>query len=466
MKASGIALPMGRAWGRILSVNLPLHISERRLLLASGDIGCWLAVAAVNGRDHHLRGALVLGLVASLAIWCVAAWVNGAYDLEAASQPASTIRAVTRTAVVVALSLSAVAFFSRGSVGRLEWLTSLTLAIGLILLWRLGYLRLFTLPVFSRRLLFAGVEPITDELAQLITSSWSPPFAIVGFVHAQDRQRPGDSLGDFHDALAAARSFRASEIVASPQAIGDPFNVSRLVDCTNAGFKVTPSPLLYEELLKRVPVATVDHRWILDLARGAFADRTFLGTKRLIDIVLATIGLAALLVLLPFVATLVLLDSGRPLLYRQERVGARGRVFTLTKFRTMCRDAETGSAVWTQPGDSRITRVGRLLRRSRIDELPQLLNILRGEMSVVGPRPERPEFVDRLAKEIPFYNTRHAVKPGLTGWAQINQGYGASVDDSRIKLEYDLYYVRRQSLLLDALIVLRTVGIVLNLRGR
>jgi exopolysaccharide biosynthesis polyprenyl glycosylphosphotransferase len=466
MRVSGVALQGGRAWGRITATRLSLHISERKILLACGDVGCWLGVAAINSREHELRGPLLLGLVVSLVVWCVATWVNGAYDGDTATRPASVLRATVNSALVVGLVFGVLAYLSRGSVGRFEWATTLFTAVLLILVWRLVYIRLFTLPVFTRRLLFAGVEPVSEELAQLIRRRWSPQLAIVGFLDARGRGRDSGAPGGLGDALSTARTLEVSEIVASPRAIEDPQDVSYLVDCTNAGFKVTPSPLLYEELLKRVPVSEVDHRWILDLARGAFADRTYLGTKRLVDIVLASAGLAVLAVLFPFVALAILLDSGRPFLYRQRRVGAGGRAFTLTKFRTMRQDAENGTARWSQPGDCRVTRVGRILRRSRIDELPQVLNILRGEMSVVGPRPERPEFVQKLAEEIPFYNTRHAVKPGLSGWAQINQGYGDSVDDARTKLEYDLYYVRRQSLLLDALIVLRTIGIVLHLRGR
>ncbi len=169
----------------------------------------------------------------------------------------------------------------------------------------------------------------------------------------------------------------------------------------------------------------------------------------------------------PFVALANAIFCPGPLLYRQTRLGRGGRPFTVIKFRTMRPDAEQDTgAVWAAAGDDRITPVGRWLRRSRVDELPQVINVIRGEMSLIGPRPERPEFVDRLASQIPFYRARHAVKPGVTGWAQVRFGYGQSIDDVHTKLEYDLYYVRHAGFYLDALIVLKTIGVVLRLQGK
>jgi lipopolysaccharide/colanic/teichoic acid biosynthesis glycosyltransferase len=173
-----------------------------------------------------------------------------------------------------------------------------------------------------------------------------------------------------------------------------------------------------------------------------------------------------LAVLLPLVALAIKLDSPGPVFYSQERTGYRGRVFRVWKFRSMVAAAEAdGRARWAKPGDPRVTRVGRALRASRLDELPQVLNVLRGEMSIVGPRPERPEFVAALEQQIPFYRARLLVKPGLTGWAQIKYRYGSTAQDALVKLQYDLYYVKHRSLLLDALIIARTIGVVVGLRG-
>lgn len=185
------------------------------------------------------------------------------------------------------------------------------------------------------------------------------------------------------------------------------------------------------------------------------------------DLLVATGCLLILGLLIPLVALFNRLDTPGPLFYRQTRVGLGGRLFQVIKFRSMRADAEGGTgAVWAAADDPRITGVGRWLRKSRLDELPQVINVLRGEMSIIGPRPERPEFVDDLARQIPYYRARHAVKPGITGWAQVRYGYGNTVDDARTKLEYDLYYVRHASFYLDSLIALKTVGVMFKLQGR
>jgi lipopolysaccharide/colanic/teichoic acid biosynthesis glycosyltransferase len=185
------------------------------------------------------------------------------------------------------------------------------------------------------------------------------------------------------------------------------------------------------------------------------------------DLALGAALLVLLLVLLPVIALAIRLDSPGPVFYRQERVGRHGRRFFVYKLRSMQQDAERdGEAQWAAPGDPRVTRVGRWLRRARLDELPQVLNVVRGEMSLVGPRPERPQFVEQLQRDIPFYRTRFAARPGLTGWAQINYGYGSTVEDALIKLQYDLYYLKHQSPWFDLVILLRTVAVVLRLKGQ
>ena len=184
--------------------------------------------------------------------------------------------------------------------------------------------------------------------------------------------------------------------------------------------------------------------------------------KRFLDVTASFLGLVLLSPLLLAVSILIKIDSRGPVIFRQKRIGRNGKVFEIYKFRSMCVGAEkTGSGVYSGKGDARVTRIGKILRATSIDELPQLLNILKGEMSFVGPRPERPSFVEELEQKMPFYAERHMVKPGLTGWAQINYPYGASVEDARVKLEYDLYYAKNYSPFLDLLILLQTVRVVL-----
>jgi len=216
-----------------------------------------------------------------------------------------------------------------------------------------------------------------------------------------------------------------------------------------------------------VPVEYVGGHWNVVLPlEGISPLNPYPLLKRMMDIMLSLIGLAMFGLMLPLLALAITLDSPGPLFYRQERVGRAGRLFMLTKLRTMVPDAEAQRGpLWAVAHDPRITRVGALLRRTRLDEVPQLLNVLAGEMSLVGPRPERPYFVERLQNSIPFYRTRLTVRPGLTGWAQVNYRYGSSEEDALVKLKYDLYYIRHQSILLDALILLRTVARVVRMQG-
>jgi len=215
-----------------------------------------------------------------------------------------------------------------------------------------------------------------------------------------------------------------------------------LMDCQELGMRITLVPLLYEEITGKVPVRHIGESWPAALPLGhASTGSLFSVCKRAMDVTISLLGLAALLVLFPLVALAIYVDSPGPIFYAQERVGKGGRTYRLVKLCTMVPDAERdGRAVWAREKDPRVTRVGRILRATHIDELPQFINILKGEMSVVGPRPERQEFVAELEKQIPFYRLRHAVKPGMAGWALVKHGYSSSVEDALTKLQYDLYY--------------------------
>jgi exopolysaccharide biosynthesis polyprenyl glycosylphosphotransferase len=197
----------------------------------------------------------------------------------------------------------------------------------------------------------------------------------------------------------------------------------------------------------------------------SFLSRIQLISKRLLDLTLVILALPILLIIIPVIAFAVRMDSPGPSFYRQIRCGRAGKPFAIYKFRTMVTDAERDGVKWAQKNDTRITKMGRFLRKSRLDELPQLYNVLKGEMSIVGPRPERPEFIEQLEEEVPFYRTRLMVKPGITGWAQVHYDYGNTVEDALIKLQYDFYYIRYQSLALDVYTMFRTVSVLFMLKG-
>lgn len=271
------------------------------------------------------------------------------------------------------------------------------------------------------------------------------------------------------DWLAFVKAHRISEIVVSPderrQREGGGFPLNELIDCKLAGVSSSDALAFCERELCKVEISLLKPSWMLFSDGFKYSKRRSIA-KRLFDVGLASIFFLMLWPIMLLTAAAILLESGRPVLYFQERVGLNGRTFRIYKFRSMCQNAEKeGKAVWAQKNDSRVTRVGAFIRNTRLDELPQLYNVLKGDMSFVGPRPERPEFVRDLAEQIPFYEMRHKVKPGLMGWAQLKYSYGASVDDAKNKLQYDLYYTKNHSFLMDMLIMIQTVEIVLLGKG-
>ncbi len=250
-----------------------------------------------------------------------------------------------------------------------------------------------------------------------------------------------------------------SSIIAAPNSIK--LFAPYLAELVKIGIDFWDLISFYEARLERIPLSLIEETWLLE--RIVWKEpKVFTITKTIIDRIIATLMLILTLPIWPIIVLLIKLTSEGPVFYLQKRIGYDGKEFILFKFRTMRQDAEIYGAVWAKENDPRLTPIGRILRKLHLDELPQLLNILKGEMSFVGPRPERPEFVEQLRKVIPFYDLRHLVKPGLTGWAQLNFRYGASIEDARQKLEYDLYYIKNRSIALDLAIILKTLNIILR----
>jgi exopolysaccharide biosynthesis polyprenyl glycosylphosphotransferase len=299
-------------------------------------------------------------------------------------------------------------------------------------------------------------------------------FEIVGLIDDTPSGSFGDDgplgvpgiplLGRLHDLGRVVQQSRVDLVVVGART-GRPAVFHQLLGLNDLQAGVMELPAFFEREFGRVPVEEINSVWFLD-ALGA-RNRGVAGAgKRLLDVVVALGLLVATAPLMLAAAIAIRLTSPGPVFYRQARVGERGRIYTVLKFRSMRVDAEAdGEAVWAAEDDPRTTSIGRYLRRYRVDELPQLLNVLRGEMTMVGPRPERPEFVTDLVESVPFYEPRHMTKPGLTGWAQVSAGYAATLDDARLKLSYDLYYLKHRGLALDLAILLRTVGVVLRGTG-
>jgi exopolysaccharide biosynthesis polyprenyl glycosylphosphotransferase len=258
---------------------------------------------------------------------------------------------------------------------------------------------------------------------------------------------------------------RPGTVVVTSDALGDPQTAALLAGLSLAGVRVVRPHDYHERVLRRVSLEDIDESWFL-FHRPLRARRAYAAVKRVTDWVAGLLGSLLVCLVVPLVALVVRLEDGGPVFFRQARVGRGGRPFEVWKFRTMRLDAEADGPVWAAQDDCRVTRVGRVLRRTRLDELPQFFNVLKGDMSLVGPRPERPRFTSLLERAVPFYDRRHLMRPGITGWASVRFGYGASVGDKWRSHEYDLYYLKHRSLSLDLEILVRTVVVMLLRRGQ
>jgi len=318
-------------------------------------------------------------------------------------------------------------------------------------------------------LLIVGTGPTARKVARQVLDQHDYPYTIVGFVD-DDPAMLGRSIvnptviGTPADIIRLVREHRVNRIIVGLADRRGRLPIEELLEAKLQGVRIEEPETTYERITGKIMLDELKPSWLI-FSDGFRARRLTRAVKRAQDVVLATIGLVLSAPLMLLTAIAVRLDSSGPILIAQERVGERGGLFTLYKFRSMRADAERGTPIWARDRDDRVTRIGRVIRVTRLDELPQLWNVLNGEMSFVGPRPERPFFVEQLAEAIPFYRQRHAVKPGITGWAQVKYRYGASIEDAREKLRYDLYYVKHMSIVFDMTIVFDTVKVILSGKG-
>jgi len=338
-----------------------------------------------------------------------------------------------------------------------------------ILAWRLVFNHFTRLRSFGERVLIVGTDATAQTIARQISTQDDFGYDIVGFIGDDESpvtQTVGDwrVIGALDDIDRVVARYAVDRLIVGMSDRRGRLPVRALLRSKLRGIRVEDVNAVYERLTGKLLVEDLRPSWLI-FSDDYCASRWTRRSKRVFDILLALVVLVLSTPFLILTALAVWLESGSPILYRQERVGENGRLFTLNKFRSMRKDAEQGTPVWAQAEDDRVTRVGRLIRKTRLDELPQLWNVLRGDMSFVGPRPERPFFVNQLAEQVPFYEQRHAVKPGITGWAQVKYRYGASFEDSLEKLRYDLYYVKHLSIPFDLTILFDTVKVVLFAKG-
>jgi exopolysaccharide biosynthesis polyprenyl glycosylphosphotransferase len=464
--------------------GLQMPVSERRVLLMAGDVvasevSVYVALAlwaqhAHMAFDLDFIGPQIHWFVVLPALWLLLATTNDYYNLRVAARVGASLRRLALIVVEVLVVYLATFFLSQpGSLPRRFIVYYAALSLVLVGLWRAARIFLIGWTGFRRRALIVGAGHEAEVIWQTLKDEAAGDYELLGLVASaselvdvEDAQR---YLGTGAELRRLVMEYGVTELVMAytndvPQDVFE-----GLLACYEAGVQVTPMMRLYEQITGRLPIEHMSERlWSLVLPDEAHSLRAnvYALWKRLTDIVLALIGLALFVLLLPMLALVITLDSRGPIFYTQTRLGLGGKPFRIVKLRSMVADAEADAGPqWAQENDSRITRVGRFLRRSRLDEVPQLINVLRGEMSIIGPRPERPEFVETLASEIPYYRARLAAKPGLTGWAQVRYRYGNTQEDAVRKLQYDLYYIRHQSPMLDLIIAMKTIGTMVTFAG-
>jgi exopolysaccharide biosynthesis polyprenyl glycosylphosphotransferase len=462
--------------------NLNLSLNEHKVVLCVGDFiitclsGCFaLWLWGLTRTEPFLFDLMAFGgwiPVASI-LWVLLAWTFDLYNLVIGIRASQFVQRLMGVSAICLLFYLALFFSSpRDILPRLPILYFIGISLIAGIAWRFNYAASLASNAFQQRLLIIGAGWAGRALAQALQEHGLTNFHVIGFVDDDLAGRKSTVLdvpvlGPIKDTLAIAKKNRVNTVVYSitHQLRVEIFKI--LLDCQATGICIIRMPTLYEALTERVPVQHIAKDWLLptDLAGGqiSLSYRIFVWV---IDHLFCFLGGIFFIITYPLVATLIKIESHGPVFYVQTRLGQGGKPFQLTKYRSMIEDAEKpDSPQWASDDDPRITGIGKVLRRLRMDELPQIMNILRGDLHLIGPRPERPEFYAQLEQEIPFYSVRLSVKPGLTGWAQIKYRYGSSVEETLVKLQYDLYYIKNRSPFLDLKILFRTIWKILSLGG-
>lgn len=454
---------------RLFKVYYPL----RTLVLLAGEaLIVWtsfiLGTLLQNREDTWLLLNVEYGYVKILVVTGVVLLLSHWFDLYDSSGQGAKWDQIFRLLMVLgflALALSALGFIYPGILpGNGSALVGLIILTFTLLSWRALYSWMVKQPFLRERVYVLGTGERAQRLVRGLRDRPSLGIEVMGWTGDVEGELTRDAVASHLVGMAQAPRSIHRVIVAMPDRRGT-LPVEELLDLRLGGVKVEEATSWLEKISGRIEVEQLYPSWLI-FAEGFRFSGSFRLVRRSLNFLVALIGTVASLPLLPFIVLAVKLDSSGPVLYRQQRVGRRGTIFYCYKFRTMRVDAEADTgATWASDDDPRITRVGRFLRSSRLDEIPQLWCVLKGDMHFVGPRPERPEFVEWLSREIPYYGVRHVVRPGITGWAQVRYKYGNTLEDAREKLQYDLFYIKNASLGLDLLIMFQTIKIVLLGRG-
>jgi len=424
----------------------------------------------VHGQAAVLWVAAKMALLAVVCHLCL--YYADLYDAQANGDSRDLLVRLMRSLGITSLLLAGVyAAVPALIIGRGVFPLAVGLILALVPVWRTGFDWVIDRVAPSERILIVGTRPAAVGLArELFERQRELGVRVVGFIDADPsrghgRLSGGGVLGRIDEIPAIVAEHRIDRVVVTLEDARGKLPMADLLNIKLQGVRFDHLANVYEEFTGRIAVENLRPSWLI-FSDGFNKPRRQVLTKRAMDLAAASVGLLIGAPLMGLVAAMVRLTSAGPVFYHQTRTGEGGRPFTVHKFRTMRTDAEVGTGpVWAAAADPRVTGIGGFLRRTRLDELPQLWNILCGDMSLVGPRPERPEFVRGLTEQIPFYGQRHSVKPGLTGWAQVRYTYGASVEDAMEKLQYDLFYIKNMSALLDLFIMFATVKTVLRRQG-
>ena len=461
------------------ATRIHFEVSERKILLRLFDIifvllGIYFLELffdydyLVINQDHLVAIAV---LIVYLNIF---GSVFEIYDLQKASKIDVTFRNIVLTAsttVLIYLLTPVITPFLPAN--RLQIIYFYVIIINAIFLWRVAYITFISSPRFYKKVLLVGEISNIESIIKPIIQA-DPNYHIVGFINSEKELEDPikfKGLKEFRpeELKQVILDYHISEILVAtynPETITTDI-YHELIALLERGFVIREYTQVYEELTNRVPIQFVgkDFYKYFPFSRSN-QNALYQFFHRLFDIVFSVLGLLFGIAISPLILIGNVLGNRGPLFYVQERVGRNSELFRIFKLRTMAANSDQSVETWAEKGDLRITPFGNFLRRSRLDEIPQFINVLKGEMSIIGPRPERPYFVNELSRVIPFYETRHIVKPGLTGWAQVNYRYGASVDDSLVKLQYDLFYIKHRGLFLDLNILVKTLSTILYYRGQ
>ena len=449
------------------------HVSTRSLTVFAGELllifGSVALAASVQ--DGHDLAANIWKIALVTAICQLCLYYNDFYDLTVVHSSRELVVRLLQAGGAASILLAALYFLLPGLIiGNGIFVSSLFVFLIAILAWRMAFNQLFGRLRLEERVLVVGTGETARKVARQILDQHDFAYRVVGFID-DDASRIGERIvnpgiiGTPADIDRLVAAHQIDRIVVGLTDRRGKLPIQELLRAKMSGVRVEDATTTYERVTGKILIDDLRPSWLI-FSDGFRVSRVSRLMKRAIDLSLSLLMAVATLPLMVLTAALVWIEDGRPIFYRQERVGENGRPFVLSKFRSMRKDAEQGGRpVWAKDGDERVTRVGRFIRTTRLDELPQLWNVLRGDMSFVGPRPERPFFVDELSRQIPFYQQRHAVKPGLTGWAQVKYRYGSSLEDAMEKLRYDLYYIKHLSVFFDLTIVFDTVKVVLFRKG-